>query len=166
MAVGDDEGNVRARAGPGGWVVPVSVDPRAADPVHSTQERGKIVREPASAEHTDPFGRKMRISRQTLDRWIRDWRAGGFDALVPNPRQCIPRTPAEVLELAVAQRRENPDRTAASDPPDPAHPAGLGARRTHPAAQLPPARAHWPGYRVGVGGVRPVRGPANPNDLA
>jgi putative transposase len=48
-----------------------------------------------------------------LDRWIRDWRAGGFDALVPNPRQCTPRTPTEVLELAVALRRENPDRTAA-----------------------------------------------------
>jgi len=29
------------------------------------------------AEHTDPFGRRVRVSRQTLDRWIRDWRAGG-----------------------------------------------------------------------------------------
>ena len=73
-----------------------------------------MVRELASREHTDPFGRKVRISRQTLDRWIRDWRGGGFDALVPNPRQCTPRTPAEVLELAVALRRENPDRTAAA----------------------------------------------------
>jgi putative transposase len=40
--------------------------------------------------------------------------AGGFDALVPSPRQCTPRTPAEVLELAVALRRENPERTAAA----------------------------------------------------
>ena len=86
----------------------------AADPVHSTKERGKLVRELACREHTDPFGRQVRISRQTMDRWIRDWRAGGFDALVPNPRQCTPRTPAEVLELAVALRRENPDRTAAA----------------------------------------------------
>jgi putative transposase len=72
------------------------------------------VRELASCEHTDPFGRRVRISRQTTDRWIRDWRAGGFDALVPSPRQCTSRTPAEVLELAVALRRENLDRTAAA----------------------------------------------------
>ena len=73
-----------------------------------------MVRELASREHTDPFGRRVRISRQTIDRWIRDWRAGGFDALVPSPRQCTPRTPGEVLELAVALRRENPERTAAA----------------------------------------------------
>ena len=64
-----------------------------------------MVRELASREHTDPFGRRVRISRQTIDRWIRDWRAGGFDALVPNPRQCTPRTPAEVLELHVRWAR-------------------------------------------------------------
>jgi len=34
--------------------------------------------------------------------------------LVPNPRQVTARTPAEVLELAVALRKENPARTAAS----------------------------------------------------
>jgi putative transposase len=49
-----------------------------------------------------------------LDRWIGDWRADGFDALVPNPRQCTPRTDPEVLEMAVALRRENPQRTAAA----------------------------------------------------
>lgn len=85
----------------------------AADPAHSTRERGRMVRAIAAAEHTDPSGRRVRISRQTLDRWIRDWRTGGFDALVPSPRQPSPRTPAEVMELAVALRRENPDRTAA-----------------------------------------------------
>jgi putative transposase len=84
----------------------------AADPAHSTKVREKMVRELASREHIDPFGRKVRISRQTLDRWIRDWRAGEFDALVPNPPQSMPRTPVEVLQLAVALRRENPDRTA------------------------------------------------------
>src|SRR5512132_15692 len=85
----------------------------AADPAHSTKARGRLVRQVAEREHTDPFGRRVRVSRQTVDRWIRDWRAGGFDALVPNPRQATPRTPAEVLELAVALRVENPQRTAA-----------------------------------------------------
>ena len=55
-----------------------------------------MVRELASREHTDPFGRRVRISRQTIDRWIRDWRAGGFDALVPSPRQA-----RRVRELAL-----------------------------------------------------------------
>ncbi|HEX5402183.1 MAG TPA: helix-turn-helix domain-containing protein [Pseudonocardiaceae bacterium] len=86
----------------------------AADPQHSTKHRGRLIRAIAAAEHTDPFGGQVRVSRQTLDRWIRDWRTGGFDALVPSPRQTHQRTPAEVMELAVALRRENPERTAAA----------------------------------------------------
>jgi putative transposase len=86
----------------------------AADPAHSTKHRGRLVRVIADAEHTDPFGRRVRVSRQTVDRWIRDWRPGGFDALVPSPRQPSQRTPVEVMELAVGLRRENPDRTAAA----------------------------------------------------
>ena len=38
------------------------------------------------------------MTRWTLDVWIRAWRRGGFDALVPAPRQSQPRTPPEVLE--------------------------------------------------------------------
>lgn len=86
---------------------------QAADGEHSTKTRGQLVRQLAAAEHTDPFGQRIRISRQTLDRWIRDWRSGGFDALVPSPRQCTQRTPVEVLELAAGLRRENPQRTIA-----------------------------------------------------
>ena len=114
MVVGDDEAKVRAERTRAIGLFRYQLIREAADAAHSTKERGKIVRELASREHTDPFGRRVRISRQTIDRWIRDWRAGGFDALVPSPRQCTPRTPAEVLELAVALRRENPDRTAAA----------------------------------------------------
>jgi putative transposase len=113
VAVGD-EAKVRAERARAIGLFRYQLIREAADPAHSTKERGKMVRELASREHTDPFGRQVRISRQTIDRWIRDWRAGGFDALVPSPRQCTPRTPAEVLELAVALRRENPDRTAAA----------------------------------------------------
>ena len=48
-----------------------------------------------------------------LTRWRRLYEAGGFDALVPSPRQPAPRTPEEVLALAAALKRENPGRTAA-----------------------------------------------------
>jgi putative transposase len=53
------------------------------------------------------------VARNTLDRWIRAYRSGGFEALAPTPRSCEPKTPAAVLELAEALKREVPRRTAA-----------------------------------------------------
>lgn len=84
-----------------------------ADPALTTRQRGPLVRELADAEHVGPFGGQVRVSRVTLDRWIRTWRAGGFDALVPSVRHAEPHTPASVLELAAALKREVPGRTAA-----------------------------------------------------
>src|SRR3982750_2599625 len=84
-----------------------------ADPGLSSKARGRLVRQIAAREHTDPAGRRVRVSRDTLDRWIRAWRRGGFDALVPSPRQSAPRLPVEVIEMAVALKRENPARTGA-----------------------------------------------------
>ena len=85
----------------------------AADPVLTGRQRGAMVRAIAAVPHTGPDGRTLRVTRWTLDRWIKDWRKGGFDALVPSPRQSQPRTPPEVFELATALKKENPDRTAA-----------------------------------------------------
>jgi putative transposase len=76
-------------------------------------ERGRRARELAGRVHDGPGGRPARVSRGTLDRWRRAYEAGGFDALVPSPRQPCPRTPAEVLALAEALKREKPGRTAA-----------------------------------------------------
>ncbi|MEV8529919.1 DDE-type integrase/transposase/recombinase [Streptomyces sp. NPDC052000] len=83
------------------------------DPALTTRERGRLTRELAAKEHTDPFGRQVRLSRGTIDRWARHYRIGGFAALVPEPRKAVPRTPPEVLDLAAALKRENPARTAA-----------------------------------------------------
>jgi putative transposase len=85
----------------------------AADPGLSRRQRGAMVRAIAAQPHTDPAGRTVRVTRWTLDRWIAEWRRRGFDALVPSPRQSQPRTPGEVLELAAALKKENPDRSAA-----------------------------------------------------
>ena len=85
----------------------------AADPALSSRQRGRLVRELAAAEHTGPFGGRVRISRVTIDRWILSWRRGGFEALVPSARHAEPRTAAAVLELAAALKREVPTRTAA-----------------------------------------------------
>lgn len=84
-----------------------------ADPGLSPVERGRLVRELAAQVHLGPSGQSVTVSRASPDRWIRAWRAGGFDALIPAERQIAPRTDAEVLELAARLKRERPARTAA-----------------------------------------------------
>ena len=76
-------------------------------------QRGRRVRQLAAMTHRGPGGAEVRVSYQTINRWKRDYLSGGFDALVPAARQASPRTPGEVLELAAALKRENPERTAA-----------------------------------------------------
>lgn len=85
----------------------------ALDPSLSTKARGRVVRAIAAQTHAGPFGGQHRYSRDSLDRWIRRYRAGGFDALMPSIRQPGSRIDTGVLELAVALKRENAQRTAA-----------------------------------------------------
>ncbi|MGH9094891.1 MAG: DDE-type integrase/transposase/recombinase [Acidimicrobiales bacterium] len=85
----------------------------AADPALSHAERGRAVRALAGVDHPGVDGVACRVSRNSIDRWIRAWRAGGFEALKPDPRSTNPRTPAPVLDLACSLRRENPGRTGA-----------------------------------------------------
>jgi putative transposase len=84
-----------------------------ADLSLSKAERGRLVRALAVAEHLGPDGRRVRVSRATVDRWIRTYLAGGFEALCPTPRRSAPLTPARVLALAEALKSELPARTAA-----------------------------------------------------
>jgi putative transposase len=85
----------------------------AADPGLSKRERGRLVRVLSEREHVGPDGRLVRVARGTLDQWIRAYRHGGFEALVPQPRIVSLRTPAGMLELAFQLKRERPERTAA-----------------------------------------------------
>lgn len=85
----------------------------ALDPALSTRTRGRIVRAIAARDHQGPFGGTHQYSRDTLDRWIRRYRTDGFEGLKPSPRQPGSRIDVNVLELAVALKKENPDRTAA-----------------------------------------------------
>jgi transposase InsO family protein len=85
----------------------------ALDPGLSTKARGRVVRAIAAQSHAGPFGATVSFSRDTLDRWIRRYRRGGFDALAPSVRQPGTRIDAPVLDMAVALKRENPGRTAA-----------------------------------------------------
>ena len=85
----------------------------AMDDALTSRQRGAIVRELAAREHAGPSGRTVSVSRKTIDRWITARRSGGFDALVPAPRQCSPRIDPQVVELAVGLKKENRARTAA-----------------------------------------------------
>ena len=85
----------------------------AADPAVTPAERGLLVRELAGREHQGPRGERIRVGRSSLDRWIRAWQAGGFDALFPQTRTATPFTAATVLDLAVTLKLEAPGRTAA-----------------------------------------------------
>ena len=90
-----------------------SLSREPADPVLSKAERGQLVRALAEQDHLGPDGTYIRVGRSTLDRWIRAWRGGGFEALVPAPRRAEPRTAVELLSLAERLKVEVPARTAA-----------------------------------------------------
>lgn len=85
----------------------------AADERLDGRRRGVLVRECAGKLHAHPTDGLRQVSRGTLDRWLRAYRAGGFEALKPALRQVGPRTEAAILAQAADLRREAPDRTGA-----------------------------------------------------
>lgn len=79
----------------------------------TTRQRGPMVRSLASRTHTGPFGTEVKVSRMTIDRWLKSWRREGFDGLKPRLRAHTPVTPETVLALAETLKRERPNRTSA-----------------------------------------------------
>ncbi len=82
-----------------------------ADPELGPRQRGARIRALAATDHAFD-GQRVEVTGPTLRRWLRAWRAGGFQALVPAVRRQPNRTPAELLEAAEALKREAPKRTA------------------------------------------------------
>jgi len=64
-----------------------------------------------------------------VDRWLLKYREGGFDALVPSPRQSLPRTAGGVRARHRVEEGESgpPGRAG---PPHPACPVGLAPDET------------------------------------
>src|SRR3990172_901312 len=58
----------------------------ALDPRLGGRERGLLVRRFATDEHVTPAGEPRQVSRNTLDRWIRAYRAEGLAGLRDRPR--------------------------------------------------------------------------------
>jgi transposase len=78
------------------------------------RERGLLVRQIAG-EHATPAGEIRQVSRNTLDRWIRRYRAEGLAGLRDRPRsdQGSARLDPALLDLAIRLRLEQPARSAA-----------------------------------------------------
>ncbi|HLS01050.1 MAG TPA: DDE-type integrase/transposase/recombinase, partial [Beutenbergiaceae bacterium] len=79
----------------------------------SKAQRGEIVRELIQETYDHPITGPRKYSRESVDRWIRAYHEGGFEALVPAVTKPAPRTDSEVLDLAAGLKTENPNRTAA-----------------------------------------------------
>lgn len=132
---------------------------QCADPELTSRQRGRLVRDLAGRDHVGWDGQRRRVARSTLDEWIRAYRTGGFDALIPAAGSRQPRTSAQLLALAVSlkeARPGGPDRRA--DPRGHARRRAPGSVGPHDPAALPPYRSQPPTRRQPPQGVRPVRG--------
>ena len=67
---GTDDEQVRAERARAVGLFRYSLVRQAADLELTTRARGRLVRELAAAEHTGPFGARVRVSRASLDRWM------------------------------------------------------------------------------------------------
>ena len=100
----------------------------AADPALSTRQRGAMVREIAAREHAGPSGEPVRVTRWTLDLWIRRWRRDGFDALVPVAAPVPAADPAAGAGAGGGAEEGEPGPDRGAGPADLAGAVGVGAR--------------------------------------
>src|SRR5260370_17221065 len=84
----------------------------AADPALTGRQRGAVVRRIVTETATDGFGNPRRVSRPTVERWLRAYPAGGLAPLPPPPPQGPPRAPPPALPPA-------PPPTPPAPPPTP-----------------------------------------------
>jgi putative transposase len=87
----------------------------AANPRLRPRERGHLVRLLAERTHRHPDGSWVRVTRGTIDRWLRAYRARGLEGLRPGTRSdsgAVRRHP-ELFDLAASLRKELPARSAA-----------------------------------------------------
>mgnify|MGYP002336092154 CR=1 FL=1 len=77
-------------------------------------EQAVLLREMSSHMYDIPHSQAKQISLRTLERYLKDYREGGWEALLPSVRadklQCKQIAP-DVLEKAIALKQENPTRS-------------------------------------------------------
>jgi putative transposase len=107
-------------------------------------ERGVLVRQIAARAHAHPDGSARTYSRGTIDRWLRAWRKGGLEALMPAPRADTGtvRAHPELFAEAAALRLELPARSAAQIASILYHRHGIAVAERTVRAQLRRAGLH------------------------
>jgi putative transposase len=116
----------------------------AANGKLTARERGALVRQAAGRPHGHPDGSQRTCSRQTIDRWLRAWRAGGLDGLKPAARSDtgIVRAHPGLSAEASALRLELPGRSAAQIAPILYHRHGIKVSERTVRGQLRRAGLH------------------------
>ena len=77
----------------------------------SAQQRAAELQRIANQKHIIPGSTRQRVAESTVRQWLRDFKEGGFDALIPRPRsdRGEPRTlRAELVERLMQIKEENP----------------------------------------------------------
>jgi transposase InsO family protein len=78
-------------------------------------ERGIVQRlldEKAARSYAIPGSRRTRVAVETIRGWVKDYRTGGFDALLPKPRRDVGESrsiPKDVQDLLLMMKDEHPD---------------------------------------------------------
>lgn len=77
-------------------------------------EQAQLLKEIARHSYDIPFSTAKMVSVRTLERYMKAYKEGGWDALKPSPRADLLRSKTiepEVLEKAIALKKENPTRS-------------------------------------------------------
>ncbi|RJX29197.1 MAG: helix-turn-helix domain-containing protein [Dethiobacter sp.] len=70
-------------------------------------ETTELIRQAAEKIYQIPGSRKTRVSPRTIERYLKKYREGGFDALMPKTNPGTTRIPQEYLDLAISLKQEN-----------------------------------------------------------
>lgn len=72
------------------------------------------IKKKAEQDYLIPGSRRTRVAEETIRSWLKKYRAGGFDALLPKERRDkgkARRLPLEVADVLLAVKEENPELT-------------------------------------------------------
>ncbi|MFV9646924.1 MAG: helix-turn-helix domain-containing protein, partial [Desulfobacterales bacterium] len=72
------------------------------------------IKKKAEQDYIIPGSRRTRVAEETIRSWLKKYRAGGFDALLPKERKDkgkARRLPLEVADVLLAVKEENPELT-------------------------------------------------------
>ncbi|MDO9535629.1 MAG: DDE-type integrase/transposase/recombinase [Bacillota bacterium] len=70
-------------------------------------ESTELIRQAAAKIYQIPGSRKTRVSPRTIERYLKKYREGGYDALMPKTHTSTTRIPKEYLDLAISLKQEN-----------------------------------------------------------